>query len=117
MQHQDWTTVIVKGNVTNINKITKKIISTPGNKQDTVLTIKKEYDPDNPNADPEIRPVLIDKEFSKKMIQARVSKNLSQKQLAQTCMLDIKIINDYEKGGCVRNGSYITKIKKVIGNF
>jgi ribosome-binding protein aMBF1 (putative translation factor) len=87
------------------------------NKQETQLTIKKEYDPENPYAEPEIRPVLIDKEFSKKMIQARVSKKLSQKELATSCMLDVKIINDYEKGGCARNGVYITKIKKILGNF
>jgi len=117
MQHQDWETVIVKGNVNNTNKSTKKLITTPGNKQGTVITIKKEYDPDHPNAEPEIRAVLIDKEFSKKMIQARITKNLSQVQLARLCMLDVKIINEYEKGGCARNGSYITKIKKVLGNF
>jgi ribosome-binding protein aMBF1 (putative translation factor) len=117
MQHQDWDTVIVKGNVSTTKKPTKKVITTPGNKQDTVLTIKKEYDPDHPNAEPEIRAVLIDKEFSRKMIQARVAKGLSQVQLARSCMLDVKIINEYEKGGCARNGSYITKIKKVLGNF
>ena len=51
------------------------------------------------------------------MIQARVAKKLSQKELASACMLDLKIINDYEKGGCPRNGTYITKIKKILGNF
>jgi DNA-binding XRE family transcriptional regulator len=54
---------------------------------------------------------------SKKMIQARVNKKLSQKDLAKACMLDSKIINDYEKGGCARNGVYISKIKKVLDNF
>ena len=116
MQHQDWETKIVKSKMTN-KPVTTKVITTPGNKQDTVLTVKKEYDPENPNADPEIRAVLIDKEFSKKMTQARLAKKMSQKDLANQCMLDVKIINDYEKGGCARNGAYISKIKKVLGNF
>ncbi len=119
MLYQDWKTIIVKGNITNNSiGVSKKIVTTShSNKQTTQLTIKKEYDPENPYSEPEIRPVLIDKEFSKKMIQARVAKKLSQKELATSCMLDVKIINDYEKGGCVRNGVYITKIKKILGNF
>ena len=117
MAHQDWNSIIIKGKPENKRETTKKVITTHRNQQETALTIKKEYDPENPNAEPEIRAVLIDKEFSKKMIQARVAKKLSQKELANMCMLDIKIINEYEKGGCARNGEYITKIKKVLGNF
>lgn len=119
MMHQDWNTVIVK-NKTADNKhniTTKKIVTTHSNQQETSVTVKKEYDPENPNAEPEIKVVLIDKEFSKNMIQARVAKKLSQKELAKACMLDFKIINDYEKGGCARNGAYVSKIKKVLGNF
>lgn len=117
MQHQDWETKIVRGNVQKTIKPSNKVITTPGNKQDTVLTVKKVYDQENPNADPEIRPVLIDKDFAMKMTQARVIKKMSQVQLARACMIDVKIINDYERGGCARNGSYITKIKKILGNF
>ena len=118
MTHQDWTTIIVKGKTNENKSISKKtIVTTHSNQQETAITVKKHYDPENLNADPEIRPVLIDKEFSKRMIQSRINKKLSQKELANACMLDVKIINDYEKGGCVRNGSYISKIKKVLGNF
>jgi putative transcription factor len=119
MAHQDWDTVIVKGKPAENKHVvsTKKVITSHSNQQETAITIKKEYDPENPNAEPEIRAVLIDKEFSKKMTQARLDKKLSQKELAQKCMLDVKIINDYEKGGCARNGAYISKIKKVLGNF
>jgi len=119
MTHQDWNIAIIKGNTSKNTQVASKkiVVTSHSNKQETVLTIKKEYDPENPNADPEIRAVLIDKEFSKRMIQARINKKLSQKELANTCMLDVKIINDYEKGGCARNGTYISKIKKVLGNF
>ena len=51
------------------------------------------------------------------MTQMRLAKKMSQKDLALACALDLKIINDYEKGGCARNGSYVTKIKKILGNF
>ena len=119
MSHQDWKTVIVKGKTHNDKKAqtTKSIVTTHSNKQETNLTVKKIYDPENPNADPEIKPVLIDKEFGKKMTQMRLSKKMCQKDLALACALDIKVINEYEKGGCARNGSYVSKIKKILGNF
>ena len=117
MQHQDWTPAIVHGKSAQTKTPVKKIITTPGNKQETATTIKKIYDSDSPNEEPEIRAVLIDKDFAMKMCQARAAKKLTQKQLAQMCMLDVKIIISYEKGGCPRNGSYITKIKKVLGAF
>jgi ribosome-binding protein aMBF1 (putative translation factor) len=120
MSHQDWETVIVKGksfeSVKNI-PCNKTVVTTHRNKQETNLTIKKIYDPENPNAEPEIRPVLIDKVFARNMTQMRLVKKMSQKDLASACALDVKIISDYEKGGCARNGSYISKIKKVLGNF
>jgi flagellar basal body rod protein FlgC len=37
----------------------KAIVTTSINKQETNLTVKKIYDPENPNADPEITPDLI----------------------------------------------------------
>ena len=71
MAHQDWNTVIVRGKSNENKSVTTKktVVTTHSNQQETNITVKKEYDPENPNADPEIRAVLIDKEFSKKMIQ------------------------------------------------
>lgn len=117
MSHQDWETVIVKGKTSTTTPQKKSVVTTHRNKQDTPLTVKKIYDPEDPTAEPEIKAVLIDKEFAKRMTQMRLNKKMSQKDLALACALDVKIINEYEKGGCARNGSYITKIKKVLGNF
>lgn len=119
MSHQDWENVIVKGKMHENVKTptTKKIVTTHSNKQDTPLTVKKIYDSENPNAEPDIKAVLIDKEFAKKMTQMRLVKKMSQKDLALACALDVRIINDYEKGGCARNGAYVSKIKKILGNF
>jgi ribosome-binding protein aMBF1 (putative translation factor) len=120
MSHQDWETVIVKGKISESTKNTpskKTVVTTHRNQQDAPLTIKKIYDHENPNADPEIRVVLIDKDFAKNMTKMRLVKKMSQKELASACALDVRIINDYEKGGCARNGSYVSKIKKVLGNF
>lgn len=116
MSHQDWDTVIVRGKVgENVNKpSTKKIVTSHSNQQNTNITVKKIYDPDDPYAEPEIKPVMIDKEFSKKMTQARLAKKLSQKELANAISLDVKIINQYEQGGCARNGSYVSKIKNFL---
>jgi ribosome-binding protein aMBF1 (putative translation factor) len=116
MSHQDWETVIVRGNVAdNVKKTSsKKIVTSHSNQQGMNVTVKKIYDSENPNAEPEIRPVMIDKEFSKKMIQARLAKKLTQKELANAISLDVKIINQYEQSGGVRNGAYVSKIKNFL---
>jgi len=117
MSHQDWETVIVRGKTADNTKkqsTTKKVVTTHSNQQGINVTVKKIYDSENPNAEPEIRPVMIDKEFSKKMIQARLSKKLSQKELANALSLDVKIINQYEQSGGVRNGLYVSKIKNFL---
>jgi len=121
MIHQDWNTQIVNGKMHDASKkassVKKTIVTSHINKQETNLTVKKIYDLENPNAEPEIRPVMIDKEFAKNMMAARVAKKMTQKQLAGACALDVSIINQYEQCKAVRNGQYITKIKKVLGSF
>lgn len=119
MLHQDWKTVILNNKNADLKKpiLKKTIVTTNINRNESQIKLEKIYAPNDPSAEPEIKPVLITSDFAKKMIQARLNKKLTQKDLANKCMLDIKIINEHERGGCVRNGSIITKIKKVLGNF
>jgi ribosome-binding protein aMBF1 (putative translation factor) len=39
---------------------------------------------------------------------------LTQKELAQKCNLDVKIINDIEKGGCPYNAQQINIIARIL---
>lgn len=118
MFNQDWKTVVLTKNINKQPiKKTKTIVTTNINSNKSNIKHEKIYDSNDPYELPETKVVLIDTNFSKKMIQARLIKKLNQVELANKCMLDIKIIKEYEKGGCVRDGLIITKIKKVLGNF
>jgi len=113
MSFQDWKPVII-GNKSDIksNSPPKKsagfVINTNG------ITVKKEYDPNDPNAEPEIKPVMIDKEFGQKITKARTAKKLTQQQLATTLSLPLSTIKDYEAGKGVRNGGIVDKINRWI---
>jgi ribosome-binding protein aMBF1 (putative translation factor) len=39
---------------------------------------------------------------------------MTQKELAQKCNIDAKIVNDIEKGGCVYNAEHCNKIAKAL---
>ena len=49
------------------------------------------------------------------IIKARTEKKLTQVQLAGSCNLDKKIINDIENCNCVYNAIHINKISRVLG--
>jgi ribosome-binding protein aMBF1 (putative translation factor) len=45
----------------------------------------------------------------------RNAKKLSQKELAQQCMISAGIINDYEAGRAIPDGALISKFERVLG--
>merc|ERR1711907_569442 len=57
----------------------------------------------------------VDKALSKKIMQARTAKKMSQKQLAQVCGVQANVIQTYENGKAVPNQQIITKIEKALG--
>ena len=118
MIHQDWKPVVLSKSLSRSKQPVKKtIITTNINSNKTNIKHEKVYDPYDPYTIPETKTVMIDIEFAKKMVQARLIKKLNQVELANRCMLNVKTIKEYERGGCIRDGSIITKIKKVLGNF
>lgn len=46
---------------------------------------------------------------------ARCEKKLTQKELAQKCNMDVSIIAEIERGGCVYNATNVNKIQTVLG--
>jgi putative transcription factor len=57
----------------------------------------------------------IDEKFSVKIRNARNSKKMSQKELAQRINVKPGVINDYESGKALPNPNTINKIKKTLG--
>lgn len=110
MSHQDWTPVIWNKNKSTVEK--EKIPKQYLNKVNNAIKVEKIYDPDNPEAEPEIRPVMIEQSFGQLITQARLTKGLTQKQVANALSIPIAVINEYERGIGVRDGNYISKLKK-----
>lgn len=46
---------------------------------------------------------------------ARCEKKLTQKELAQKCSMDVSIVSEIERGGCVYQPAHVNKIQSVLG--
>ena len=115
MNNQDWTPINI-GNKANKPKetTTPHKVTYSGKINNDGTTVKKIYDPNNPNAEPETRPVMMDKEYGMKMQKARASKNLNQQQFATLLSLPLSTIKDYEAGKGTRHGATVDKINRWI---
>jgi ribosome-binding protein aMBF1 (putative translation factor) len=111
--HQDWNTVTI-GKVTKTNENTqtpKPHVSKPS----TGIKVEKVIDPNDPDGEPETRPVMITHTLSQQIQQARMAKGMTQKELANALSIPVAVINEYERGDAVHNINYITKIKNYLG--
>lgn len=115
MDHQQWEPVILTKKNPSTNKITTTVPKKNINKTPNAIKTEKIYDSNNPDAEPDIRPVMIDSEFGKKIAAARCTKNMTQKQLAVAINLPVNVINEYERGQGIHNSTYISKIKNYLG--
>lgn len=93
---------------TSVNVVAPKPPSSTGGATNTVKKVV------NDDGEVDILPVMVDKKFGQQMQQARMKKNLTQKQLAQAIALPANLINEYEKGTAVRNGAQVSKIKRFL---
>jgi ribosome-binding protein aMBF1 (putative translation factor) len=113
--HQDWTPVILSKHTKPNNSNKTKIVKQNVNTQSDGIKVKKVWDPKDPTNEPDIRPVMIAREFGQQIQQARIAKGMTQKQLANAISIPVSIINDYEQCKGVHNSSHISKIKKYLG--
>ena len=106
--------VLRKANPQHVEKVVKpvapKVAANAGGN-----LMKKVYDKEDPNAEPELVQVKIEVEFGKKMAATRVAKGLTQKQVAIATSIPVGVISDYERGEGGKNIAYINKIKRFLG--
>lgn len=57
----------------------------------------------------------VSKSMAKSIVDARLSKKWTQLQLAQNSTVDVKTINEIERGGCVYNANIFNKLCKTLG--
>lgn len=112
--HQDWNSVTI-GKVTKTNENSQTIAKHHVSKPSNGVKVEKIIDPNDPDAEPETRPVMITHTLSQQIQQARVAKGMTQKELANAISIPVSVINEYERGDAVHNINYITKIKNYLG--
>lgn len=120
LEHQDWTTVVLKKKNSNkkpkatddnsekvkkftASKNSQKQVSTPAYK------IEEKVDSDD------YKTPKVSYSLQMQIQQARQAKNWSQKQLAQASNIQQGIIRDYENGTIIPNQLDIVKIGKALG--
>ena len=113
MEHQDWETYIVhcknKDNVINKeNESTKKV------KKKNTGVGQKDNKLDKKIEEGDLKHRKIDPELSKKIQQGRISKGLTQKQLANQLSIPVNEINEMEGGRFLYNGQKISKVKRFL---
>jgi ribosome-binding protein aMBF1 (putative translation factor) len=101
---QDWTPIIL-----NPKKEPVKKIIVAKKKDTTIQGVKLD------EADEVISIKKISKELSTLIVNARVAKKLTRKELANQLNLKEDIIADIELGKAIYNGNQIAKIKKHLG--
>jgi ribosome-binding protein aMBF1 (putative translation factor) len=96
MNNQDWETVF-------ITKTKEKTPQTQTGPKPPIDTHQAEPLP------------KVSIELKNAIQQARLSKKLSQKELAQQLNVAVSVINDYEKGTAIPNNSFVSKLEKILG--
>jgi ribosome-binding protein aMBF1 (putative translation factor) len=108
LDHQDWKQVIIntqnKSKQTNSKTNVKKLDS---NTQ-KLMKIEKKANND------ELKHEKISNKLRTQIIQARNSKNLTQKQLANSINMPLQKISDIESGKAIYNAKDINKIKRYL---
>ena len=108
---QDWTTVTMSK--TRRQTASAEAASTPSQSQTNsasavVAAITKPVDDQK-------KTKYIAKATSDAVRVSRCEKKLTQKELAQKCNMDVSIISEIERGGCVYNATHVNKIQSILG--
>ena len=104
LEHQDWKTIVVKA------KNDKSYNNKPKLSDEKLKDIKLHKQVEDGDLKHKKIPDNIRKEIQTK----RCSLNLTQKQLAQKCNLQVSVINEIETGKALYNPQHINKLKRIL---
>jgi ribosome-binding protein aMBF1 (putative translation factor) len=119
MNHQDWTPLVIKKNVnkmTTEDKVKKGYTETIAKKTDnkqsqTDVNMKKLEE------DEDYKVPTISYNLSSVIQKARFTKNLTQKQLAVMCNIQVSVVQNYENPNSKVpiESSVLQKLSKALG--
>lgn len=101
MEHQDWKPLIINKK-NNKNEEKKQYVKTKEQK------LKESEENGN------LSHKKMDLEFGKSLQKYRLSKNMTQKDIAQKLNISFKDINEIENGKMKHNGQLMGKIKRLM---
>ncbi len=117
---QDWTTVTMSK--ARRRTASAEAASTPSQSQTNlnsasavVAAITKPVGSGSGSEDDQKKTKYIAKVTSDAVRVSRCEKKLTQKELAQKCNMDVSIISEIERGGCVYNPTHVNKIQSILG--
>ena len=115
---QDWTTVTMSKSRRQVTASAEA--STPSQSQTNsasavVAAITKPVGSGSGSEDDQKKTKYIAKVTSDAVRVSRCDKKLTQKELAQKCNMDVSIISEIERGGCVYNPAHVNKIQSILG--
>ena len=113
---QDWTTVTISKS----RRTASAEASTPSQSQTNsasavVAAITKSVGSGSGSEDDQKKTKYITKVTSDAVRVSRCDKKLTQKELAQKCNMDVSIVSEIERGGCVYNPTHVNKIQSILG--
>lgn len=108
MADQDWKPVNVgNGKATQAENYAKKTVFVPAAGQPKIIKTE--------DGEEVVQSKKITLTTAQAIMQARAAKNLTQKELATKCSLDVKIVSGCEIVGTKYNWDHVNKIAKVLG--
>jgi putative transcription factor len=115
---QDWTTVTLSKSKSKTQTTTQKTATATASTSNVnsasavvAATTAKTAGGDDDTK----KTKYIAKVTSDAVRTARCEKKFTQKELAQKCNMDVSIIAEIERGGCVYNAGYVNKLQTVLG--
>ena len=114
MQHQDWETYIVHCKNKDTHSNMEKKSDQKVKKKKNMGVGQKDNKLDKKIEDGDLKHQKISSELSKRIQQGRLSKGLTQKQLANRLSIPVNEINEMENGKFIYNGQKISKIKRFL---
>ncbi len=111
---QDWTTVTLSKPKSKTQPATQKT-TTASSVNSASAVVAATTASKNADGDDTKKTKYIAKVTSDAVRTARCEKKLTQKELAQKCNMDVSIVAEIERGGCVYNATHVNKLQSVLG--
>ncbi len=110
MEHQDWTPIYIRA-TTELNK-TPQQKEKEKNREENKVKFAKENKIEKQIEDGNLKHKKMDVSFGKDLQKKRLSRGMTQKDLAQKLNIPAKDINDIEAGKAKHNPGLMNKINR-----